>query len=65
MKYKARVFVSPQKARKAGVRACEGKALRFKVEQTIVFNGDRSADMGYKVSLWGLTGVILKGWVRE
>lgn len=60
-----RVFTSPKSARKAGRKATEGRPLRFKVEQCLVFNGDRSADMGWKVSLWGMTGVILKGWVVE
>lgn len=62
---KRRIFLTAKAARKAGRRACEGKPLRFKVEPYFIFNSDRSVDLGWQVSLWSLTGVLHRGFVRE
>ncbi|MCP3400385.1 hypothetical protein [Bradyrhizobium sp. CCGB20] len=60
-----RVFISPKSARRAGRKACEGRALRFKVEPHFVFNRDGSVDQGFVVSLWSHIGILHKGFVRQ
>ena len=62
---KRRIFISVKAARKAGRRATEGRALRFKIEPHFVFNRDRSVDLGWQVSLWSMTGILHRGFVSE
>lgn len=50
-------------ARRAGLLAVTGRPLQFKVEAAIVWNADRTADIGWTVSLWSPAGTM-KGWVR-
>jgi hypothetical protein len=60
---KRRIFTSIKSARHAGLQAVTGRALQFKIEATVIWNKDRSADIGWQVSLWSPVG-NLKGWVR-
>jgi hypothetical protein len=60
---KRRIFTSIKSARRAGLQAVTGRHLQFKVEAAIVWNGDRTADIGWSVSLWTPAG-NMKGWVR-
>jgi hypothetical protein len=62
---KRRIFISAKAARKAGRRATEGRALRFKIEPYFIFNKDRTVDQGWQVSLWSMTGLLHRGFIRE
>jgi hypothetical protein len=60
-----RIFISEKSARKAGRKAVERRALRFKVEPHFIFNDDRTVDQGYVVSLWSHIGILHRGFVRQ
>lgn len=57
------IFISKRSAHAAGRSATTGSPLRYRVERRVNRNGDRSAEIGYRVSLWSFEGRV--GWLRE
>jgi hypothetical protein len=57
------VFISKRSAHEAGRTAIKGRPLRYRVERRMNRNPDRSAEIGYRVSLWSCEGRV--GWLCE